>query len=62
MITNQTQDAVVAACRGQGFLERGSNYFIATSKALTAECDAAGGDAAMCVTRRDGDGVVNLQG
>ena len=62
VITNQTLDAAVAACRSQGFLERGSNYFIATSKALTEECDAAGGDAAMCVTRRDGDGIVNLQG
>jgi hypothetical protein len=57
LITNQTYAALEEACLGAGWRRGPSNFLLATSKALTQEFGQA---EAVYVTRRDGDGLVNL--
>ncbi len=58
VVTNQLQLQAQEALRGAGFLRFSSNYFLASSKRLSAVMD----DATSFVTRQDGDGLVNLRG
>jgi hypothetical protein len=56
LITNQIHRALQEACVGAGWRQGPSNFLLATSKALTQELDPA----SVYVTRRDGDGLINL--
>jgi hypothetical protein len=56
LITNQSHRVVQEACLGAGWRRGPSNFLLATSKALTKELDPE----LVYVTRRDGDGLVNL--
>jgi hypothetical protein len=56
-ITNQSHVALQEACIGAGFRRGPSNYMLATSKLLTQESDPPD---STYVTRRDGDGLINL--
>ena len=58
IITNQQHHAVRDSCIAAGWRPGPSNFLFATSKALSADVDW---DRAY-VTRRDGDGLVNLGG
>jgi hypothetical protein len=56
LITNQAYQALQDACIGAGWRRGPSNFLLATSKALTQESKAE----SVYVTRRDGDGLLNL--
>jgi hypothetical protein len=56
LITNQAYRALQEDCRGAGWRPGPSNFLLATSKALTKEFDPE----CVYVSRRDGDGLINL--
>lgn len=56
LITNQSHAALQEACLGAGWRRGPSNYLLATSKTLSQEMKFD----SVYVTRRDGDGLVNL--
>ena len=56
LITNQAYTALQEACLGAGWRRGPSNFILATSKALSKELDPE----LVYVTRRDGDGLINL--
>jgi len=56
LITNQTYSLLQEACSGSGWRRGPSNFLLATSKTLTKEMDPE----LVYVTRRDGDGLINL--
>jgi hypothetical protein len=57
VITNQQHRLLRDACADAGWRSSGSNFLVATSRALSAEYDAD----ASYLTRRDGDGLTNLR-
>jgi hypothetical protein len=60
VITNQSHFLWTAAFRNTGFLSAASNYFLATSKQLSAAILAGGGEERVHLTRGDGDGRIHL--
>ena len=58
VVSNQLRTEAQNALRAGGFLSYGSNYLVASSKALSGIMD----DATSLVSRQDGDGLVNLHG
>jgi hypothetical protein len=56
LITNQAYARVQEACLGAGWRPGRSNFLLATSKGLSKDLDPE----LVYVTRRDGDGLVNL--
>jgi hypothetical protein len=57
LITNLGHETLQRACVAAGYRQGPSNFLFATSKALTQEISAN----SVYVTRRDGDGLVNLR-
>jgi hypothetical protein len=60
VISNQSHFLWTTAFRKAGFLPSTSNYFLATSKQLSAAILAAGGEERVHLTRGDGDGRIHL--
>jgi len=60
VITNQTHAAMQAAFSHAGFQRGPSNYILGLSKAIAEKVRAGRGEAAIHITRGDGDGRMHL--